>query len=107
MSAGQIALPNRSISVPFAALAVAVAFAIGTLAGLGLPRVVDSASQGTDATGSAAAVRAVQAGVAENSMSDAAYPFLNGAGQAGSQAGVAENNMSDAAYPFLNGSAVK
>jgi len=40
-------------------------------------------------------------------MSDAAYPFLNGAGQAGSQAGVAENNMSDAAYPFLNGSAVK
>jgi hypothetical protein len=106
MSAGQIAAPSRSISVPFAAVAVAAAFAIGTLAGLGLPRVVDSASHGTDPTGSSAAA-GTHAGVAENNMGDAAYPYLNGSGLAGSQAGVAENNMSDAAYPYLNGSNVK
>jgi hypothetical protein len=103
MSTGQIAAPNRSISVPFAAVIVAAAFAIGTLAGFGLPRVVDSGSHNTGATGSAATVRTLP-GVADNNMSlTPRTPYLIGTGAAGSAAtvrtlpGVADNNMSDAA----------
>ena len=106
MSAGQTAAPNRRVSVPFIAVLVAAAFALGTLVGLVLPRVVDNATHSTAATRPAAAVWTLPS-VAENNMSDAAYPYLIGTGQAGSQAGVAENNMSDAAYPYLIGTDVK
>jgi hypothetical protein len=103
MSASQIPAPARRRSVPFVTAIVAVAFTVGALAGLGLPRVLGTTSGATGASGPMIAGAAKSLDVAENNMSDAAYQAQYGSGAAKSL-DVAENNMSDAAYQAQYGS---
>ena len=103
MSAKQIAAPARRRSVLFVTAIVAVAFTVGALAGLGLPRVLGTTSGATGASGPMIAGAAKSLDVAENNMSDAAYQASYGSGAAKSL-DVAENNMSDAAYQAQYGS---
>jgi hypothetical protein len=118
MSSSQVATPYRQ--VPFSVLAVllAIAFAIGALTGLGLPRVLEGPSHPRAA--SAAVTPKSFTGAAENNMSDAvraaqlagaAKPFKGAADNNMSDAsriqpfkGVADNNMSDAVYQARYGS---
>ena len=103
MSASQIPAPARRRSVPFVTAIVAVAFTVGALAGLGLPRVLGATSRATGASGPVIAGAVKWLDVAENNMSDAAYQASYGSGAAKSL-DVAENNMSDAAYQASYGS---
>jgi hypothetical protein len=103
MSASQIPAPAPRRSVPFVTAIVAVAFTVGALAGLGLPRVLGATSRATGASGPVIAGAAKSLDVAENNMSDAAYQASYGSGAAKSL-DVAENNMSDAAYQASYGS---
>jgi hypothetical protein len=80
MSVQQVAAPYRRFSVPLITASVVTAFALGTLAGVGLPRVIGGSSLGSapvaDAARQALAARPALAGVAVNNMSDAAYTAL-------------------------------
>ena len=82
MSAKQIAAPARRRSVLFVTAIVAVAFTVGALAGLGLPRVLGTTSGATGASGPMIAGAAKSLDVAENNMSDAAYQAQYGSGAA-------------------------
>jgi len=82
MSASQIPAPARRRSVPFVTAIVAVAFTVGALAGLGLPRVLGTTSGATGASGPMIAGAAKSLDVAENNMSDAAYQAQYGSGAA-------------------------
>ena len=120
MSVQQVAAPYRRLSLPSTAAVVAVAFILGALAGVGLPRAIGGVVNNmSDAASQALAAARTLPGVAVNNMSDAVAQALkpktlpavtaSGAKRASSALtpvpapGVAVNNMTDAVYRALNG----
>ncbi len=102
MSVQQVAAPYRRLSLPSTAAVVAVAFILGALAGVGLPRAIGGVGRADTAAAPIAAAPATASralpGVAVNNMSDAASQAL---AAARTLPGVAVNNMSDAASQAL------
>ncbi len=99
MTSNQIAAPRFHIPLPLVAVMVAAAFALGALAGFGLPRIVDGASHTTGAAGVTVAGPIVN-GAAESNMSDAAYQALRAPAL---KVAAHEPDMSDAAYKAFHG----
>ena len=102
MSVQQVAAPYRRLSLPSTAAVVAVAFILGALAGVGLPRAIGGVGRADTAAAPIAAAPATASralpGVAVNNMSDAASQAL---AAARTLPGVAVNNMSDAVAQAL------
>ena len=97
MSSSQISAPYKRTSSPVLIVIAAVVFLLGTLTGVGLPRLLDGASYAFSAKGAPNAVQEFT-GVADNNMSDAARrASLGSVRKAPFFTGVADDNMSDAA----------
>jgi hypothetical protein len=97
MTSGQLVAPYRGVPAVIVAVLLAAAFAIGTLTGLGVPRLFSAATSEAVATSGAGAARQAIGDAADNNMSDAtqrlrfAPPF-----DGGTSDGVADNNLSEA-----------